>query len=83
MKPARPPGTCPRRCTKLTPTVLAEFEVRTAILASRPEGLQALVDRIAAVGVRAEMTGAIELAVPLEVTLKSGRNWYEVETLDA
>jgi DNA polymerase-1 len=33
--------------------------------------------------VRAEMTGAIELAVPLEVTLKSGRNWYEVETLDA
>jgi DNA polymerase-1 len=33
--------------------------------------------------VRAEMTGAIELAVPLEVTLKSGRNWYEVEAYDA
>jgi DNA polymerase-1 len=32
--------------------------------------------------VREEMTGAIELAVPLEVTLKSGRNWYEVEALD-
>ncbi len=32
--------------------------------------------------VRAEMVGAIELAVPLEVTLKSGRNWYEVEALD-
>jgi DNA polymerase-1 len=33
--------------------------------------------------VRAEMTGAIELSVPLEVTLKSGRNWYEVEAYDA
>jgi DNA polymerase I-like protein with 3'-5' exonuclease and polymerase domains len=26
------------------------------------------------------MEGAIELSVPLEVTLKSGRNWYDVET---
>ncbi len=33
--------------------------------------------------VKAEMEGAIELAVPLEVTLKAGRNWYEVEAIDA
>ena len=44
-----------RRCYGLEQleTVLAEYEVRTAILASRPEGLQALVDRIAAAGVHA------------------------------
>lgn len=30
--------------------------------------------------VRAHMEGAIELAVPLEVTLKSGSNWYDVES---
>ncbi len=27
------------------------------------------------------MEHAIALSVPLEVTLKSGRNWYEVETM--
>ena len=32
--------------------------------------------------VKHEMVHAIELTVPVEVTLKSGRNWYEVETLD-
>jgi DNA polymerase-1 len=32
--------------------------------------------------VKREMEGAIELSVPIEVTLKSGRNWYEVENLD-
>ncbi len=32
--------------------------------------------------VRASMEGAIEISVPLEVTLKSGRNWYDVETFD-
>ncbi len=31
--------------------------------------------------VRKHMEGAIELSVPLEVTLKSGRNWYDVESL--
>jgi DNA polymerase I-like protein with 3'-5' exonuclease and polymerase domains len=29
------------------------------------------------------MEEAIALAVPLEVTLKSGRNWYEVAAMDA
>jgi len=32
--------------------------------------------------VKSEMEGALELSVPVEVTLKSGRNWYEVENLD-
>jgi len=31
--------------------------------------------------VRTHMEGAIELSVPLEVTLKSGRNWYDVEAI--
>jgi DNA polymerase-1 len=31
--------------------------------------------------VRDRMEGAMALSVPLEVTLKSGRNWYDVETL--
>jgi DNA polymerase I len=31
--------------------------------------------------VRHHMEHAIELAVPLEVTLKSGRNWYDVEIM--
>jgi DNA polymerase I len=31
--------------------------------------------------VRRVMEGAMPLSVPLEVTLKSGRNWYEVELL--
>jgi len=44
-----------RRCYGLDAleTVLAEFDVHMVVLASRPEGLQALVDRIAAAGVRA------------------------------
>lgn len=32
--------------------------------------------------VRDHMESAIALSVPLEVTLKSGRNWYDVEALD-
>jgi len=36
----------------------------------------------AATLVRRHMENAIELTVPLEVTLKSGRNWYEVERID-
>ena len=44
-----------RRCYHVDhlETVLREFEVHMAVLASRPEGLQALVDRITATGVRA------------------------------
>jgi redox-sensing transcriptional repressor len=44
-----------RRCYALDEivTVLPEYEVRMAVLASRPEGLQALADRVAAAGVRA------------------------------
>lgn len=33
--------------------------------------------------VRSHMEGAIELSVPLEVTLKSGQNWYDVESMSA
>ena len=33
--------------------------------------------------VRGHMEGAIALSVPLEVTLKSARNWYDVEPIDA
>ena len=33
--------------------------------------------------VREQMERAIELTVPLEVTLKAGRNWYDVEAIDA
>jgi DNA polymerase-1 len=33
--------------------------------------------------VRRHMEEAIQLSVPLEVTLKSGRNWYEVAAMDA
>jgi DNA polymerase-1 len=33
--------------------------------------------------VRREMEGALALAVPLEVTVKTGRTWYDVEPLDA
>ena len=44
-----------RRCYALDEiaTVLPEYEVRMAVLASRPEGLQALADRVAAAGDRA------------------------------
>jgi len=40
----------------------------------------ARVSEIAAV-VKAEMEGAVTLTVPLEVTLKTGRTWYDVEPL--
>lgn len=44
-----------RRCYALDDlaSVLSTYEVRMVILASRPEGLQALADRVAAAGVRA------------------------------
>jgi DNA polymerase-1 len=32
--------------------------------------------------VRSHMESAIELSVPLEVTLKAGRNWYDVEPIN-
>ena len=32
--------------------------------------------------VRKEMESALELSVPIEVTLKSGCNWYDVEMYD-
>ncbi len=38
--------------------------------------------RAAADLVRAHMESAMTLSVPLEVTLKMGRNWYDVESLD-
>ena len=44
-----------RRCYGLErlETVLGDYDVRMVVLASRPEGLQALADRIAAAGVHA------------------------------
>jgi DNA polymerase-1 len=33
--------------------------------------------------VRSHMENALTLSVPLEVTVKAGRNWYDVEMLDA
>ena len=43
-----------RRCHAMDEfeAVVAEYDVRMAIVASRPEGLQALIDRVAAAGVR-------------------------------
>jgi DNA polymerase-1 len=35
-----------------------------------------------AAAIKHEMEHALELTVPLEVTLKSGTNWYEVESFD-
>ena len=32
--------------------------------------------------VRTEMENAVSLSVPLEVTMKSGQNWYDVESLE-
>jgi len=40
------------------------------------------IDSVAAL-VKREMETAIELTVPLEVTLKTGRTWYEVEPYEA
>jgi redox-sensing transcriptional repressor len=58
-----------RRCYGLDQleTVLAEYGVHMVILASRPEGLQALADRIAAAGVRAILN-----FVPKRVTPPAG-----------
>jgi len=39
--------------------------------------------RAVAAVVKAELEGAIALEVPLEVTLKTGRTWYDVEPLHA
>jgi DNA polymerase-1 len=43
---------------------------------------RAQIDAVAPL-VKREMEAAFELAVPLEVTLKTGRTWYDVEPLDA
>jgi len=58
-----------RRCYHVSDleTVLRELEVRMAVLATRTEGLQALVDRIAASGVRAVLN-----FVPKSVKAPSG-----------
>jgi len=46
------------------------FEVERAVLPA------------VAAAIKHEMEHALELAVPLEATLKSGTNWYEVESFD-
>lgn len=58
-----------RRCYALDElaSVLPEFEVHMAVLASRPEGLQALADRVAAAGVHAILN-----FVPKRVTPPQG-----------
>jgi redox-sensing transcriptional repressor len=65
-----------RRCYALgeLETILTEYEVRMAVLASRPEGLQAMVDRLAAAGVRAILN-----FVPKLVTAPPG---CRVESID-
>jgi len=57
-----------RRCHALgeLDAVLSEYEVHMAILASRPEGLQALVDRIVAAGVRAILNFVPKRVTPPE-----------------
>jgi len=40
------------------------------------------IERVAAL-VKREMETALALDVPLEVSLKTGRTWYDVEPLDA
>jgi DNA polymerase-1 len=42
---------------------------------------RALLPEVAA-AIKHEMEHALELSVPLEATLKSGANWYEVESFD-
>jgi redox-sensing transcriptional repressor len=58
-----------RRCYHVDhmETVLREFDIRTAILASRPEGLQALVDRVCGAGVHAILN-----FVPKRVSVPGG-----------
>jgi len=57
-----------RRCYALDElaSVLPDFEVRMAILASRPEGLQALADRVAAAGVHAILNFVPKRVTPPE-----------------
>ncbi|MCX6363619.1 MAG: redox-sensing transcriptional repressor Rex [Actinobacteria bacterium] len=57
-----------RRCYALEElaTVLPEYEVRMAVLASRPEGLQALADRVAAAGVHAILNFVPKRVTPPE-----------------
>jgi NADH/NAD ratio-sensing transcriptional regulator Rex len=58
-----------RRCYHVDhlETVLREFDVHMAILASRPEGLQTLVDRVCGAGVHAVLN-----FVPKRVSVPSG-----------
>jgi redox-sensing transcriptional repressor len=57
-----------RRCYPLDElaSVLPEYEVRMAVLASRPEGLQALADRVAAAGVHAILNFVPKRVTPPE-----------------
>ena len=57
-----------RRCYALgeLASVLPEYDVRMAILASRSEGLQALADRVAAAGVRAILNFVAKRVTPPE-----------------
>ena len=74
---------------------LAMVRIDTALAAQHPETKMLLqihdelIFEVAAADLTAvaeivqnEMITASELAVPLEVTLKSGRSWYEVEPLE-
>lgn len=57
-----------RRCYALDElaSVLSDYDVRIAVLASRPEGLQALADRIAAAGVTAILNFVPKRVIPPE-----------------
>jgi redox-sensing transcriptional repressor len=65
-----------RRCYHIDQAeeVLREFDVRMAILATRPEGLQALVDRVCAAGVH----GVLNF-VPKRVTVPQGCHVEETD----
>jgi len=39
------------------------------------------VDAVARI-VKTEMEGALELSVPIEVTLKTGSTWYDIQNLE-
>ena len=65
-----------RRCYHVDhlETVLREFDVHMAILASRPEGLQTLVDRVSASGVHAVLNFVLRASRPRRLPRRGERH---------
>ncbi len=65
---------------------LAEFGDAVTMILQIHDELIFEVDRNVlpdvAASIKHEMEHALELSVPLETTLKTGANWYEVESFD-